>query len=184
MLGWFYYSITTSSKIILTHTFHDVTFSNTTAQLTFHIVSPASNAVSKFAVTYQLEAIPDSVIQRYNPSYQEKLRKVKMSYELKDMYKRVENALKQRKYKPPFTAMQSDDAYIFLINDKVESGKTKYYISVINSESGKEISSFITSESISSGDIFKNGYRYKIFTPKDGYPVVQKYRIDPRVYGK
>ena len=189
MLGTLRFAIISSSKILYTHTFHDVTFANTTAQLTFHIVSPAGNIASEFSVTYQLEAIPDSVIKSFNPSYVEKSNKelrgssYKMSKEEKDMCNRIVNALEQRKYKPPFTALQSDGAYIFLINDKVESGSKKYIFTVINSESGKEVSRFITSESIS-GDIIKNSYRYVLTTPKDGYPVVQKYRIDPRVYGK
>jgi hypothetical protein len=173
---------------------------NDTAQLTFHIVSPENNVKREFAVTYQLEAIPDSVIQRYNPSYREKSLKEsaermkqqnpqinissKLSDEEKDMYKRIENALKQRKYMPLFKQIRSDGIYIFLVKSDTEIGSKKYIVTVINSESGKEVSRFITSESISSLDIFKNGYRYKNFTPKDGYPVVQKYRINPAVYGK
>jgi len=181
-LGKFYFAVISGSKILYTHTFHDVKFFTNTAQLTFHIVSPVSNAVSEFSVTYQLEEIQDSEILPYTPSYQEKF--VELSDEAKDMFNRIVNALKQRKYKPPFTEMQSDGAYIFLMNSKKENGKTKYYISVVNSESGKEVNRFITSEYLFLHAILKNGCRYVLTNSKDGYPVVQKYRIDPRVYGK
>jgi len=134
MLGGLWYAIISSSKILYTHTFHDVKFSTNTAQLTFHIVSLASNAKSEFSVAYKPEVIPDSVIKSYNTS----------SDAQKDMYKRIENAFKQRKYMPLFTVMRSDGIYIFLVKNDTESRSIKYIVTVINSESGKEVSKFIT----------------------------------------
>ena len=103
----------------------------------------------------------------------------KMSNEEKEICNKIGNALKQMKYHNLFESMQSDGAYLFLGLSATKNNTIK----VINSESGKEVCNFIYPESLYMGQ-FKNGYGYRLYTPKDGYPVVEKYRIDPRVYGK
>jgi hypothetical protein len=179
ILGRLFGAVLPGSKILYTHTLFDEKIMNDIAQLTFHIVSPENNVKREFSVTYRLEAIPDSVIQQSDPSYRE------MSEARKEMYSKLNNTLKKRKYMPLFMWMLSDGAYIFLANETREKGKLANVVKVVNSETGKEVYNFITTESLSyRHNIIKNGYQYMLTTPKDGYPVVQKYRIDPRVYGK
>jgi hypothetical protein len=153
---------------------------------------------NEFAITYPLEAIPDSVIKQYDPDYREKMQKESferrkqqnpqfplpsplMSDEQKETYKKIMNALKQRKFYPLFGNIQSDGVYLFLRCHSSDNKKS--LIKVINAETGKEVSNFIQPSNFYLNSI-KNGYGYLSTTPKDGYPVVQKYRIDPKVYGK
>ena len=199
ILGRFFYTPITNSKILYTHTFHDVTLADDNAKLKFHVFTPSNKLESEFTLDYKPEAIPDSVIKKANPDYIEKLYKqlneerkktnpqattpnIKLSDEQKEMYLRMEKALKQRKYKSLFTTMRNDRTYLFLIDDMIENKSKIYKGIVINSETGKEVSSFKSKEPIP--EVIKNGYCYRVFTPKDGYPIVEKYRIDPRVYGK
>jgi DNA replication initiation complex subunit (GINS family) len=105
----------------------------------------------------------------------------KMVEEQKKMYNDIVNLLKQKKYRPLFTAMQSDGVYLFL-RCRASDNKMSL-IKVINSETGKEVSNFIQPSNFYL-DSIKNGYAYLSTTPKDGYPIVQKYRINPTVYGK
>jgi len=181
ILGSLSFEILPGSKIIYTHTYHDVKHTNNTAQLTFHVVSPTKNTKNEFVITYKPEAIPDSVIKSFNPSYREKLYKIVLSIEEKKMYNNIENALKKMKYDRPFTNMQSDGIYLFLRCSSSDNKKS--LIRVINAETGKEVSNFIQPSNFYL-DTIKNGYAYLSTTPKDGYPIVEKYRIDPRVYGK
>jgi len=190
-VGNFRFAVLPDSRILYTHTCHDVKYTSNTAQLTFHIISPAKNMKSEFSFTYKPEAIPDSVIKSYEPSTVEKRNNEsakrmnqtpsKMSEEQKKMYNDIVNLLKQKKYLPLFTAMQSDGVYLLLRCSY--SDKKMSLIRVINAETGKEVSNFIQPSYFFIGTI-KNGYAYLSTTPRDGYPIVQKYRIDPRVYGK
>ena len=191
LVGNFRFAVLPDSRILYTHTCHDVKYTSNTAQLTFHIISPEKNMKSEFSFTYKPEAIPDSDIESYEPSTVEKRNNEsakrmnqtpsKMSEEQKKMYNDIVNLLKQKKYLPLFTAMQSDGVYLFL-RCRTSDNKMSL-IRVINAEIGKEVSNFIQSSNFVIY-IIKNGYAYLSTTPKDGYPIVEKYRIDPRVYGK
>jgi len=191
LVGRFHFAALPDSRILYTHTCHDVKYTSDTAQLTFHIISPAKNMKSEFSFTYKPEAIPDSVIESYEPSTVEKRNNEsakrmnrtpsKMSEEQKKMYNDIVNLLKQKKYRPLFIAMQSDGVYLFL-RCRASDNKMSL-IRVINTETGKEVSNFIQPSDFYL-DTVKNGYAYLSTTPKDGYPIVQKYRINPAVYGK
>jgi len=191
VLGSLSFEILPGSKIIYTHPYHDVKYTNDTAQLTFRIVSLVDNTKNEFIISYKPEVIADSTIKSFDPSYIEKLNNEialknnwppsKMSNEQKELYNKVGNALKKMKYDLPFTDMQSDGVYLFL---RCHSSDNKMsLIRVINAETGKEVSNF-TQPSNFYLDSIKNGYGYLSTTPKDGYPIVEKYRIDPRVYGR
>jgi len=174
MLGSFYFAILPGSKILYTHSYHDLKYITNTAQLTFHIVSLIDDTKREFIIGYTPEAIPDSIIKKYESSY------AKSSDAQKEMRKNMVNAIKQRKYYP-LSVQSSDGVYLFLryygTDDKIS------LLRVINSESGKEVSSFVQSSTFYISTI-KNGYGYRFNTSKDGYPVVEKYRIDSKVYGK
>jgi hypothetical protein len=78
-------------------------------------------------------------------------------------------------------------AYVMLLNRKEEKrGDKTYFIylhNIVDLETGSLINSFYTS-SFSQFLAIKNGYAYKSVKNKDGYPVIEKYKIDPKVYGK
>ena len=173
LVGGFCFAVLPDSRILYTHTCHDVKYTSNTAQLTFHIISPEKNMKSEFVITYKPEAIPESVIESQTPS--------KIREEQKKMYNDIVNMLKQKKYRPLFLNMKSDSVFLFL---RYRSSDNKMsLIKVIDAETGKEVSNFIQPSDFYL-DTIKNGYGYLSTTPKDGYPIVEKYRIDPRVYGK
>jgi hypothetical protein len=187
ILGRLWLEILPGSKIVYTHTQHDVTYINDIAYLTFHVISLVNNTKSDFVIPYKPTIIADSTINKFDPSYIEKMaNKSPRTSEIpsyskaeKEIDTKVFNILKKEKYHRLFTTMRSDGAYLLLELSATKNNTKK----VINSESGKEVCNFIYPESLYMGQ-FKNGYGYRLYIPKDGYPVVEKYRIDPRVYGK
>ena len=89
-------------------------------------------------------------------------------------------ALEKLKYYAPIRGLASDGDYIFAYTYQYDKDK-KYTADVFKSSEGKYICSvylpYIFTE-------FKDGYAYRIKSSADEYPQVEKYRIDPQVYGK
>ena len=176
ILGSFFCAVLPNNNIVYTHTFNDVMFEKATATLTFHIISLPDNKKRDFKISYPLQEFPKSTYDNSDPSKQEPGSSKFYIEQLKF------NALKKRKYQPPFASLYNDGNYFFLENeDEKEIG----YVQVINMETGKTVSHIKMPEL--SGYLYrciKNGYSYRIAQEKDEYPRIEVYRIDPKVYGK
>jgi hypothetical protein len=130
-------------------------------------------------------AIPDSVI---NPKIDYEKIGAGLPSELsrayiagrKESYELRSKALGDLKYYAPIQRLASDGDYIFAYTYQYDKDK-KYVADVFKSSENKYICSVYLPYIFTD---FKDGYAYRIKSSADEYPQVEKYRIDPKVYGK
>jgi len=107
-----------------------------------------------------------------------------------DLFKMRIEYLKKNNIKN-YEAIQSitfDGQLLFIETSLAQENKKDRFFNdklydVINPETGKYISSLILPSRIGYFTI-KNGYLYSSGISSDGYTVIDKYKIDPKVYGK
>ena len=94
--------------------------------------------------------------------------------------------LKEAKYHPAVKNLLTDGDYIFVFtHERVEN--EGHIVDVIDSRTGERISRAyfpFGADPIYETMVIKNGYAYRITNNKDGFKIVEKYKIDPAVYRK
>ncbi|MFC1554691.1 6-bladed beta-propeller [candidate division KSB1 bacterium] len=100
---------------------------------------------------------------------------------------RIKRTSENLKYFNPLHELLTDDNFIFLVPLKFYmfgfkiDVKKDFPIEVIDAETGKQLCTanfpFIPS-------IIKNGYAYRRNRDPEGFSIIERYRIDPKVYGK
>lgn len=96
-----------------------------------------------------------------------------------EFYKSVfENA----KYYDPFREILTDRNYIFVFTFRWDE-EQGIFTDIIDADSGEHLSSAYFDRI---PDQIKNGYAYYIMNSgsRDKFPLIEKYKIDPAVYGK
>jgi hypothetical protein len=126
-------------------------------------------------------AIPDSIIHR-KIDYSKYPSDLPSEFvaDLKEGQKKRSEALEKLKYYAPIRQLAADGDYIFAYTYQYDKDK-KYVADVFKSSEGKYICSVYLPYMFTD---FKDGYAYRIKSSADEYPQVEKYRIDPKVYGK
>jgi len=80
----------------------------------------------------------------------------------------------------PLQRIITDNYFIFAVTYEYNEGKG-YLVDIFNSSSREYLRSayfpFIP-------DFLKNGYAYRLKTGSDIFPEVEKYKVNPAVYGK
>jgi hypothetical protein len=148
------------------------------------------NIVDQKTAYYSINKIvlTDSVIERITHQYQRTpilyeqygyLDNYSESPERTAVIKKVKKAVEQEKYNRSLQGLLCDRDYVFtfaytnkngaILTDVFDVDKKLYIVSVFIPGIPKAIF---------------DGYAYYVNKSKDGFPVIQKYRIDPRVYGK
>jgi hypothetical protein len=198
VLGFLSFSILPDNKIVYTHTAYDVRFEKDKAWYKLHIISLNNPEKTDFEIDYVPRKIPQSSIDSE-----------KMMASLGDEVNRtIHTVLTERfekaKYLPPFYYMETDGYYLFTIENNRDDAQQIFVC--IDLKTGKKVStSLIPAEKrtreyktptgekktatdliyfLDRSEVIKNGYLYTLKIGSDGYPIVEKYRIDPRVYGK
>jgi hypothetical protein len=176
ILGRIVYRLLPDKKLVYTHTGFTSHIKNNQAFYTLHIISLDKPEKQDLEIPCTLEKIPDSYIENFKKSSSGNN---KIDDEIKDL---MVKRLKEAQYLPPFSYMTNDNFYLFTIKD---DEKTKIeHIECIDLKTGKILSTFDLPPDKSLG-LVKNRYAYNLKRgDKDTYPVVEKYRIDPWVYGK
>ncbi|MFC1554478.1 hypothetical protein ACFL7D_07585 [candidate division KSB1 bacterium] len=102
------------------------------------------------------------------------------------------------KYFPPLKYLRTDGQYVFGFHYNI-SAEEKHRRTVSDKEMGEkmEIDSYMVDiVDVAAGkliaraqfpffpDVIRNEYAYRMYTPPGEFPVIEKYRIDPSVYGK
>ncbi|MFC1555110.1 hypothetical protein ACFL7D_10775 [candidate division KSB1 bacterium] len=104
------------------------------------------------------------------------------------LFETIQKRVEDKPLKAPLQKLISDGPYVFAVTYTVnETGE--FLIDVFNCDTGKYIcSTYFPKNSFSFGaqnfGYIKNGYLYRINRPDDDFPVVEKLRINPKVYGR
>ena len=90
--------------------------------------------------------------------------------------------MRKAKYYAPFYNLyaETDGNTVFLYSGAGTEDEGNLF-SVIDTEKRKYVCSMIIPLGPS---CIKNGFLYKLHSPEDEFPYVEKYKIDPAVYGK
>jgi len=92
----------------------------------------------------------------------------------------VYKSIEKLKYYAPIKFLDSDGDYIFAYKFN-KPNETGYVTDVFRASNGEYLNSVYLPFRFNT---LKNGYGYRIKSSKTEYPQVEKYRIDPKVYGK
>ena len=145
---------------------------------TIYVYDLKSETQIEISREYTPVAIPDSVIYRtrvYPDNYPEKFIK-----EDKEKDKIRVKKLKKLKVYAPLQLIKTDGKFIFAFTYEYIKGKGTI-VDIFDSEKGEYISSSYFPFKPS---LIKNGYAYEPGINEEGFTVVEKYKVNPAVYGK
>ncbi|MFC1555155.1 hypothetical protein ACFL7D_11005 [candidate division KSB1 bacterium] len=167
--GEFFYDFMSGDKVVYTHSGHDAVINDNDGSFTLHIFDPQTLNTENITFDYQ-PLKPGKITLR-------SLKNNDVTVSLK------KDIFKDR----PFLNMQADNEYIYLVKriefDKpLSNGKDYgYRVDVIHIPSKKRIG-YVYMPFIPR--IISNGYAYYLRKSKGEFPQIEKYKIDPSVYGK
>jgi len=170
-LGNFYYAFLPGNKLVYTHAGHDIHIDKKEAYYTLHIVTYDGKEICTISKKYLLQQISDSIMER--PFGNVGFSGMGLAGE------KVREKLRDAKYLPPLQNIMADGSFIFVFifgeyGDEMQ-------VDIFEADTGNYLRSavfpFIPR-------VIKNGYAYQFGRSEDGFPIVEKYRIDPAVYGK
>ena len=102
------------------------------------------------------------------------------SPDLKSSIDKIIDGIDDKKYWAPLRSLKTDGKYIFVFT-RSQNSNEEILADIFNANNEEYISSayfaFITM-------VIKNEHAYRITKNEDGFAVVEKYKIDPAVYGK
>lgn len=176
-------------KILYIHTGEHRSFENNTWFYTLNIYNLKTNTTETIKKSYVPVAIPDSVIYRESnipPDLPEILKE-----QLKKSNNERIKELKEIGVYPPLQSIITDGDYIFAITYEIVKDKG-LVVDVFDSVIGEYLCSayFPAYKFITKPQFFpqfftiKNGVAYYIDYNSEGFLVINKYRINPAVYGK
>lgn len=170
-LGDFYYAFLPGNKIVYTHAGHDIHIDKKEAYYTLHVVTYDGKEICTISKSYKPQEITDSVME--NPMKGIGFSGKKLAEE------KVRKKLRDAKYLPPLQNIMTDGRFIFVFiygefGDEMQ-------VDIFDADTGNYLQSavfpFIPR-------VIKNGYAYKFGRSEEDFPIVEKYQIDPAVYGK
>ena len=187
--GIVHYGLLQDRRIVYTHAAKYKSFENNTYYYSLFVYDMNTLQKTEIKQPYTQVTIPDSVIYFVDESSQAEIDELKrigfeaakrLENSLKKLQKDRTQRLKEVKYYPGVNDLLTDGDVIFVFTHE-RSDKNGQVVHFIDSMTGKRISSvyfpFIP-------EVIKNGYAYIRNLNEDGFYVVEKYKIDPAVYGK
>ena len=174
--GELLWSMESDKYLAFCHPDFDITQQNKTYQYAIHVVSLKDLNRRKITLQYSPVEIPDSVKDSHFARFKA-LEEMSLT-----LYppKKIIDMVKDTQYYPPLQRVFADGGIVVALTFQ-RNKKGEFVADIFDIVSGGYLRSAYFCDV---PDVIKNGYAYRLYTPKDGYPVVEKYRIDPRVYGK
>lgn len=171
LLGNLSYVLLPGKKILYSHSAHDVTVEMGIGQAVLHVVSLEN--MEKYDISYFFE--PREITKS-------EINDVQYSGTRKRVGEDIKSAMRKAKYYAPFFNIyaEADGNMVFLYSGSDTEYKSNFF-SVIDTEKRKYVCSMVIPMLPS---CIKNGFLYKYHRPEDEFPYVEKYKIDPAVYGK
>jgi len=177
MLGVLLVAMLPDNRIVYTQTHFESLIDETKAQYNLFVLS--LDDFEKSTITHRFDPVkitetvrkPSKRLAEFDPiNYQNR---VKVSEKRASIYK-------ERVYKSPLQRIMTDNNYIFAFTFQ-KNAKEELFTDVFDANTGNYLcSAFFPFFP----NVIKNGYVYRITTNEDGFPVVEKYKITPAVYGK
>jgi len=163
-----------NKHVAFMHTFYDAKEENNEFAYTINIVNLANLQKSQITKSYEPFDIKKELSSgRYNEANE----------------KFLKANLEVRKYFPPLSSLLYDRKLLFAVHDVGPVGK----YNLKEGESFEVLTDIFDVETFTylrsayfpdTPEIIKNGYAYNIGVNEDGFIVLEKYKIDPAVYGK
>lgn len=166
--GEFMWDLLSNNRVIYTDTYHDKRTEESYIY-ELHMVSLDDFSIKSITRSYTPVEIPYSAKKRYIER--------KTTTAVSEFMK---NSAKNTKYYPPLENLMTDRNFIFAFTySKNDSGEI--LTDIFDADSGKYLRSAYFPLI---PDIIKDEYAYCMKKGRDIFPVIEKYRIDPAVYGK
>lgn len=177
--GTFQWEVLPGNRVVYAHSGQDRVIEEVSGTYTLHIVSLETLETQELTLPFSLTVIPDSIIAniRHKPT----LRAVGGAPpNYKKGKKEQQNLVRKVKYYPPFYRMMADGSVIFLFTG-VERYQGENFAYVVDLSTGKHLSTvrfpFLPL-------YIKDGYVYIFKVGPDIFPEIEKYKINPAMYGK
>jgi len=185
--GMLVYTLLPGRKIAYSETHKDKVLENGIWYYVIHIYNLDSQERTKIMQQYTPVDIPDNVI---HPEYKKGYNLDRIvarglnpdgsdSFTRRDRDKIRAKYLEELEVYPAIREIFSDKNLLFAKTYKYVKGKG-YVYEIFNIETG----SYLRSAYFPFDPVIKNGYAYKRARSEEGFSIIEKYRIDPAVYGK
>jgi len=177
-LSTFVWALASDNRIVYVETDKDVIKDEKNAFYDINIFSIETKAVKKLTRQY----IRTPIDSKHAENWDEDVRRNSKIYQpvIKATVDKMKDVVAKEKYNHSLKRIKTDGNYVFaflyLTNDKKE-----IYTDVFDIDKGQYISSLFFPKI---PDVIKNGYAYYLISENKEYPRVEKYRINPKVYGR
>ena len=150
------------------------TFENNVWYYCIHLYNLDTDKTQEIKYPYTPLAIPDSLLN------------LKIDKDAPPRYEQFARdyveQLRKLKYYAPVQFLIADGGYLFVFTFLKKN--SQFAADVFDVNKNNYICSIYLPFRSSTLDVIKNSYFYRKTKSKEGYYVIEKYRIDPRVYGK
>ena len=180
ILGRLHVELLPERRLVYVHSYHDSEINVSEALYTLTILSLdtfqktfITHPFTPFAFEWEPMVFPDDYIES-NPD------RYKRTQEMDEI---TADFLAERKYQSPVSRIIVDGEFIFAFTATVNDS-SEVLVDIFDGNSGKYLSSAFFPGSYNSQ--IRNGYFYQVnnYIQTDVFPKIEKYKIDPRVYGK
>ena len=177
--GRFFYDVLSNNRLIYTNAETDKRSDKNKSEYILHVFSSTDGFEStKIIRAYGPVAIPNSSKEQAIDRLSEP--EIGMPEISKEVRNFVTDKIKEIKYFPPVSGLKVDDNLIFVFTGK-KNAENHILTEIFDAVTLTYLRSAYFSKY---PRIIKNGYAYILATNDEGFYVVEKYRIDPSVYGK
>jgi len=158
-------------RILYTHTGHDRIIESDKSTYILHVFSMDNYTTSNIRNTYTPVEIPKSQMEGWEEFLEEM---------------RIENFFKENKYYASLQKLLIDEYTLFALTNK-NNEKDEILTDVFDLQTGTYLKSIYLPSCFNyrfEEIVIKKGYAYVINKNEEGFNVIEKYKIDPAVYGK
>lgn len=167
------------NRAVYLHTFHDSRWGPDEYAYTLTIID--LNTYERTLITHPFKP-SDFTWVPFNPSEEYRQQNPEQWKRMQDMNVRAEKTIAERQFMVPVFRLETDDQYIFAFTS-TSNDSNEVQVDVFDANAGQYVCSAYFPASLVR---IRNGYLHMFnqFRAEDDYPRVEKYRIDPKVYGR
>lgn len=183
ILGRLYSAVLSGRRIVYAHAGNDYEIKDKKVNYMIHIYSLDTHMDTVIKHSYNQVEFPDSIYDEYNTDFWNK------DTEMKKRRNAIINTLKTKKCFAPIRSIKTDGNIIFAFSYQTNV-KGECLTDLFDANAGDYLRSVFFPEWLGySGYLFdksiiKDGYVYRITSSEKEFAKIEKYRIDPKVYGK
>jgi len=181
-LGWIMFDMLPGNRLVYTYFIANEPDNIQDSQYILHVIDLDSGKKTEISHTYT----PHPITKAPTQTYEDKLENPDTSEEDKrscrKMISKIKDRFKDIPYYIPLRRIKTDNNYIFAFTF-FTGDSTEILADIFDGDTGNYLrSAFFTFIP----EIIKNGYAYKYndWRENNEFPLVEKYKIDPAVYGK